>query len=169
MNIHALILRVFFSLILSAVSFQLLYAAPGDPVEVEADQLDIDQNAGTAVYSGDVRIRQGDLHINGARVEIQRNANGELSKAIAIGDRAYIRNRFEDQEGITEGQAKRITYHVAERRVELFDRAELSQGGDRFTGGKLEYFIDRGVVQARSDVEGSENQRIRMTLQPEQQ
>ena len=169
MNIHALIPRVFFSLMLSAASFQLLYAAPGDPVEVEADQLDIDQNAGTAVYSGDVRIRQGDLHINGARVEIQRNAEGELSRATAIGDRAYIRNRFEGQEDITEGQARRITYHVAERRIVLIDGAELSQGGDRFTGGKLEYFIDRGVVQARSDVEGSENQRIRMTLQPEQQ
>ncbi|XKF14582.1 lipopolysaccharide transport periplasmic protein LptA [Halomonas sp. BLK-85] len=169
MNIPALTTRVFFSLLLSAASFQVLYAAPGDPVEVEADQLDIDQNAGTAVYTGDVRIRQGDLRIDGTRVEIQRNANGELSRAIATGDRAYIRNRFEGRKEITEGKAKRITYHVAERRVVLTDRAELSQGDDRFTGGQLEYFIDRGVIQARSDVEGSENQRIRMILQPEQQ
>lgn len=169
MNMTGLIYRVFFSLLLSMACVQTLHAAPGDPVEVEADQLDIDQNAGTAVYSGDVRIRQGDLHLNGARVEIQRNANGELSRAIALGDRAYIRNRFEGQEDITEGHAQRIIYHVAERRVELVNQAELSQGGDRFTGGRLEYFIDRGIVQARSDVEGGENQRIRMTLQPEQQ
>jgi lipopolysaccharide export system protein LptA len=67
-----------------------------------------------------------------------------------------------------EGQARRIIYYLAERRVELIDRAELTQAGDRFTGGRLEYFIDREVVQARSDVEGSDNQRIRMTLQPEQ-
>ncbi|MDX1714583.1 MAG: lipopolysaccharide transport periplasmic protein LptA, partial [Halomonas venusta] len=53
-------------------------------------------------------------------------------------------------------------------RVELIDQAELTQQADRFEGGRLEYFIDQGVVQARSDVSGSEPQRIRMTLQPEQ-
>lgn len=169
MPIRALIPHVFFIIALYASSFPLLHAAPGDPIEVEADQLDIDQKAGTAVYTGDVRIRQGNLLIEGARVEILRNTDGELSRAIALGDRAYIRNRFEGQETITEGQAKRITYHVAERRVELINRAELSQGGDQFSGGQLEYFIDKGVIQARSNVDGSNNQRIRMILQPEQQ
>jgi lipopolysaccharide export system protein LptA len=150
------------------VSASTAYAAPSDPVEVEADQLDIDQRAGTAVYRGNVEIRQGEMRLRGDQVEITRNEAGELSRATAIGDRAYMRHRPDGQEELMEGQARRIIYYLAERRVELIDRAELTQAGDRFTGGRLEYFIDREVVQARSDVEGSDNQRIRMTLQPEQ-
>ncbi|MGP9797915.1 lipopolysaccharide transport periplasmic protein LptA [Halomonas sp. 86] len=138
------------------------------PIEVEADQLDLDQRAGTAVYSGDVNIRQGSMQLRGDRVEIIRNDAGELSRAIATGERAYLRNQLDDQDTPMEGWARRVVYHVAERRVELIDQAELTQAGDQFTGGRLEYFIDREVVQARSDANGSEPQRIRMTLQPAQ-
>jgi lipopolysaccharide export system protein LptA len=138
------------------------------PVEVEADRLDIDQRAGTAVYTGNVDIRQGGMQLRGERVEIERNDAGELSLATATGERAYLRHRTEGQEGVTEGWARRIIYHVAERRIELIDQAELTQQQDTFNGGRLEYFIDREVIQARSDVDGSEPQRIRMTLQPAQ-
>ena len=143
-------------------------AAPVEPVKVEADRLDLDQRAGTAVYRGNVEVRQGEMSLRGARVEIQRNDNGELSRATAFGERAYLRHQPDGQEEPIEGEARQITYHVAERRVELIDQAELNQGGDHFSGGRLEYFIDKEVVQARSDVEGSDNQRIHMTLQPEQ-
>ncbi|MFG6666761.1 lipopolysaccharide transport periplasmic protein LptA [Halomonas sp. HNIBRBA4712] len=138
------------------------------PVEVEADRLDLDQRAGTAVYSGNVNIRQGEMQIRGDRVEITRNDAGELSQATATGERAYLRNQLEGEPAPMEGWARRIIYHVSERRVELIDQAELTQRSDRFRGGRLEYFIDREVVQARSDVSGSDNQRIRMTLQPAQ-
>ncbi|UYF98556.1 MULTISPECIES: lipopolysaccharide transport periplasmic protein LptA [unclassified Halomonas] len=138
------------------------------PVEVEADRLDLDQRAGTAVYSGNVNIRQGEMQIRGDRVEITRNDAGELSQATATGERAYLRNQLENEPAPMEGWARRIVYHVSERRVELIDQAELTQRSDRFRGGRLEYFIDREVVQARSDVSGGDNQRIRMTLQPAQ-
>ncbi|WP_249978814.1 lipopolysaccharide transport periplasmic protein LptA [Vreelandella olivaria] len=138
------------------------------PVEVEADRLDLDQRAGTAVYTGNVDIRQGNMQLRGERVEIQRNDAGELSRATATGERAYLRNQLEGEDVPMEGWARRIVYHVTERRVELIDQAELIQKGDRFQGGRLEYFIDQEVVQARSDVSGSEPQRIRMTLQPAQ-
>lgn len=143
-------------------------AAPDDTVEVEADRLDLDQRAGTAVYRGNVRIRQGKMRLRGARVEIQRNDAGELSRATAYGQRAWLRHQPDGQPQPIEGEARRIIYHVAERRVELIDQAELNQGGDHFTGGRLEYLIDREVVQARSDVEGSDKQRIHMTLEPEE-
>ncbi|WP_163560184.1 lipopolysaccharide transport periplasmic protein LptA [Halomonas sp. NO4] len=139
------------------------------PIEVAADQLDLDDQAGTAVYTGDVDIRQGSLHLTGQQVEIQRNAAGELSLAVATGERAYIEQKPSPEEPVVRGWGRTIRYHVSERRVELIDRAELHQGGDTFDGGYLEYFLDRRVVQARADAEGVEDrQRVRMTLQPEQ-
>lgn len=151
-----------------AMPFTAFAQQPPPPIEVEADRLDLDQRAGTAIYSGNVHIRQGGIQLSGDRIEIQRNDAGELAKATATGERAYLRHLLEGEESPMEGWARRLTYHVAERRVELVDQAELTQRGDRFQGGRLEYFIDREVVQARSDVNGSEPQRIRMTLQPAQ-
>ncbi|TFH88056.1 lipopolysaccharide transport periplasmic protein LptA [Billgrantia azerbaijanica] len=165
------------SLLVLALGGLALASAPvmaleGDasaPIEVEADRLELDERAGTAVYTGDVNIRQGSLHLTGARVEIHRNAEGELSRAIATGERAYIEQQPSPEEPVVRGWGRTIRYHVSERRVELIDRAELHQGGDTFDGGYLEYFLDRRVVQARAEAEGvEERQRVRMTLQPEQ-
>ncbi|RDB44542.1 lipopolysaccharide transport periplasmic protein LptA [Halomonas sp. DQ26W] len=138
------------------------------PVEVEADRLDLDDAAGTAVYTGAVDIRQGTMQLTGDRVEIRRNQAGELTRATATGERAYIEQQPDPDEPVVRGWGRTIIYHVAERRVELIDQAELHQRGDTFDGGYLEYFLDRRVVQARSESEGVEGrQRIRMTLQPE--
>ncbi|CAM3554105.1 lipopolysaccharide transport periplasmic protein LptA [Halomonas lysinitropha] len=140
------------------------------PVEVEADRLDLDDRAGTAVYTGDVDIRQGSMQLTGDRVEIRRNDQGLLTLATATGERAYIEQKPAPDEPVVRGWGRTIVYHVAERRIELIDRAELHQGGDTFDGGYLEYFLDRRVVQARADAEGVEDrQRVRMTLEPEQQ
>lgn len=138
------------------------------PVLVEADRLDLDDRAGTAVYTGNVEIRQGTMQLTGERVEIQRNPAGELSRVTAHGQRAYIEQQPDPEQPVVRGWGRTIVYHVAERRVELIDRAELHQGGDTFEGGYLEYFLDSRVVQARAESEGVEGrQRIRMTLQPE--
>ena len=139
------------------------------PIEVEADRLDLDDRAGTAVYTGEVDIRQGSMRLTGDRVEIQRNPQGQLARAIATGERAYLEQQPDPDEPMVRGWGRTIIYHVAERRMELIDRAELHQGGDTFDGGYLEYFLDRRVVQASSEAEGVEGrQRIRMTLQPAQ-
>lgn len=138
------------------------------PIHIEADQLDLDDVAGTAVYTGDVDIRQGTMRITGDRVELRRNAAGELSRATARGERAYLEQQPDPDQPVVRGWGRTVIYHAAERRVELIDRAELHQAGDTFDGGYLEYFLDRRVVQARAESEGVEGrQRIRMTLQPE--
>lgn len=139
------------------------------PINVIADRLDLDDLAGTAVYTGDVDIRQGSLQVTGDRVEIRRNDAGEVSLITATGQRAYVEQRPSAEEELMRGWGRTILYHVAERRVELIDQAELHQARDTFDGAYVEYFLDRRVVQARSDVEGSERQRVRMTLNPEQQ
>ncbi|TDO12547.1 MULTISPECIES: lipopolysaccharide transport periplasmic protein LptA [Halomonas] len=140
------------------------------PIEVEADRLDLDERAGTAVYTGDVDIRQGSMRLTGARVEIQRNDQGQLARASATGERAYIEQKPAPDEPLVKGWGRTIVYHVAERRIEMIDRAELHKGDNTFVGGYLEYFLDRRVVQARAEAEGvEERQRVRMTLDPEQQ
>lgn len=158
-------------------SFALLLAMPAQalesdarsPIEVVADQLDIDDQSGMAVYTGDVDIRQGSMQLTGDRVEIERNDAGEVSRITAIGGRAYIEQQPAPDEPVVRGWGNTIIYHASERRVELIDQAELHQARDTFDGGYVQYYLDRRTVQARSEVEGRDRQRIRMTLNPEQQ
>lgn len=161
------------ALTLLLINVPQVLALEGDasaPIQVEADRLDLDERAGTAVYQGNVRIQQGSMKLTGARVEIRRNDAGQLAQATATGGRAYIEQRPEPDADLVQGWAKRIVYHVAERRLVLVDQAELHKGDDTFSGAYLEYFLDRRVVQARASAEGVEdNQRVRMTLEPEQQ
>lgn len=155
--------------ILLALPAQALEGDASAPIEVVADRLELDDRAGTAVYTGDVDIRQGSMQLTGARVEIQRNDAGEVTRVTATGERAYIEQQPAPDEPVVRGWGRTIVYHAAERRVELIDQAELHQARDTFDGGYVEYYLDRRTVQARADVEGSERQRVRMTLNPEQQ
>ncbi|OBX37271.1 lipopolysaccharide export system protein LptA precursor [Halomonas elongata] len=104
---------------------QALEGDASAPIQVEADRLDLDDRAGTAVYQGNVRIQQGSMLLTGARVEIRRNDAGQLSQAIATGQRAYIEQQPAPDESVVRGWGQRIVYHVAERRMELIDQAEL--------------------------------------------
>ncbi|WP_136248605.1 lipopolysaccharide transport periplasmic protein LptA [Halomonas borealis] len=161
------------TLLTAALATPTAQALEGDasaPIQVEADRLDLDDRAGTAIYRGDVRIEQGSMQLTGERVEIQRNDAGQLTTATATGQRAYLEQKPAPDQPLVRAWGRTVVYHVAERRIELVDQAELHKGGDTFDGGYLEYFLDRRVVQARSNAQGvSESQRVRMTLEPEQQ
>ncbi len=140
------------------------------PINVAADRLELDDRAGTAVYIGSVEMQQGSMRLTADRVEIERNNQGEVTLVTATGDseRAYIEQQPAPEDELVKGWGNTIIYHAAERRVELIEQAELHQASDTFNGAYVEYFLDRRVVQARSETQGGANERVRMTLTPEQ-
>lgn len=139
------------------------------PIEIAADRLDLDNQAGTAVYAGDVAMQQGSMKLTADRVEIERNAEGNVSRVTATGEnqRAYLEQQPAPGDPIAKGWGRTIVYHAGERRVELIRQAELHQAGDTFNGAYVEYFLDRRQVRARSDNNGNQRERVRMTLTPQ--
>ncbi|WP_458527231.1 lipopolysaccharide transport periplasmic protein LptA [Onishia taeanensis] len=142
------------------------------PIEIVADRLELDDQAGTAVYTGDVDMRQGSMQLTGQRVTITRTDQGEVSRIDATGNRAYIEQKPSPEASIAKGWGRTIIYHTLERRVELIDQAELHRGQDTFSGARVDYYLDRRVVEASSDTatdaDGEQRQRVRMTLTPQQ-
>ena len=66
---NALIRTALLALAVPLVTIALPVAAQNQaPIHVEADRLDLDQRAGTAVYTGNVDIRQGNMQLRGERV-----------------------------------------------------------------------------------------------------
>lgn len=147
-----------------------------EPINISADTLTIDDRAGTAVYTGTVKVDQGSMQLRSQRVELQRGQSGGLSQLTARegeDGRAYIEQKPSPEEPLARGWGETIIYHAGDRRVELIGSAELHQSGDTFSGGYVEYFLDTRQVNARgsqsAETQESDGGRVRMQLTPENQ
>jgi len=59
-------------------------ADPKAPVEVSADNLSVDQDSGTAVFSGNVVIGQGDLRLSAGSVRVvYSDSTGDIAQLLA--------------------------------------------------------------------------------------
>jgi len=164
-------LLVLTTLGIATFSATALESDAGAPIEIAADQLDIDDRQGTAVYTGSVDMQQGSMTLKAARVDIQRGSNGQVDQVTAKGgggERAYLEQQPGPDKELVKGWGDTVIYHAAERRVELIGNAELHQAGDTFDGAYVEYYLDSRRVQARAgqDSEGNSDGRVRMTLTP---
>ncbi|MCB5199274.1 lipopolysaccharide transport periplasmic protein LptA [Loktanella sp. TSTF-M6] len=66
-------------------------ADPNAPVEVTADNLNVDQDAGTAVFSGNVVIGQGDLRLSAPQVDVTYGADsGDIARLQASGGVTFV-------------------------------------------------------------------------------
>ncbi|MDO7631487.1 MAG: LptA/OstA family protein, partial [Loktanella sp.] len=59
-------------------------ADPKAPIEVSADNLSVDQDSGTAVFSGNVVIGQGDLRLSAGSVRVvYSDSTGDIAQLLA--------------------------------------------------------------------------------------
>lgn len=147
------------------------------PIQVEADKLDADEVKQVAIYSGNVRITQGTLRIDGQRLELREDPEGYRSGVVtaAPGQLVLFRQRRDPKtpgvEEWVEGQAERLEYDQRTDRVKLLQRAKLrrTENGeqrDELTGQVIVY----EQRSARTTVEGgptaSPDGRVRTTIAP---
>jgi len=62
-----------------------LLGGPTDPVAMQADQLDVDVGAGAAVFTGNVSLAKGDLHVTCPRIEVKFDTTPHVSWARGSG------------------------------------------------------------------------------------
>lgn len=132
-------------------------ADPDAPVEVAADNLAVDQTAGTAVFTGSVVVTQGEMRLSAPEivVEYARNPDGTLGTEVA---------RITANGGVmmvtpTEAaEAQTATYVPSESAVVMDGDVVLTQGGNTLAGQRLT--VD--LVTGTGRVEG----RVRTILQP---
>ncbi len=130
--------------------------APQDkslPVEVTAENLNVNQDDGTAVFTGDVIVGQGEMRLSAPRVLV-----------VYLEDQSGI-ERLEATGGVTlvsgddAAEAARADYHLGSGMIEMYGDVLLVQGVNALTGDKM--FVDTTAGTAR--VIG----RVKTILQPE--
>lgn len=152
-------------LLLVVVSARALESDRSQPVYVEAGSVEIDDKLGVGVYQDNVRFTQGSIRLLADEVTVYRE-NKVISKVVAKGDPATIRQMLENGKGEMKAQADKIEYIASKDRIYLYGSATLQQSGDQFKGDYIEYGLQQESVIARS--EDSSEERVKIIIQPQE-
>jgi len=126
------------------------------PLEVTSTTLEADNQAGTAVFSGDVVARQGDVTIYAGRMTIQYdNQAREVRRIVAEQDVRIV-------QGERLATAQRAEYDQASGEIVLTGEPRVHQGKNEVSGEKITVFID----QDKSIVTGNGNSRVNAVFHP---
>lgn len=122
------------------------------PVEVTADNLDVNQTDGTAVFTGNVLIGQGEMRLSAPRVLVVYKADQSgIEELRASGGVTLV-------SGEDAAEAATADYNVDTGVIEMQGDVLLVQGINALTGDKM--FVDTRAGTAR--VTG----RVKTILQP---
>lgn len=131
------------------------------PVEITAEQLDLDQAAGTAVFTGGVRVGQGALRLASDRLEVfyadpGGTGSGSVERMLATGN-VTLTN------GAEAAEAAEAVYDVAAGTVEMAGDVLLTQGTNALSSQALTIDLTAGTGRLTGRVQtiftpGSEGQ-----------
>jgi len=149
-------------------------AAKADIIEkiyIDADHMQLNIETGFSVYTGNVKIRQGELKLTGDKVTVQQN-NEEIESIIVTGKPAHYNHVTEKGENIR-AQSERMVYTAHLNKLVMTIDAQLTQPGNRVNSQKITYDTKKKIVIAggkkstSSTTPGAQtNPRVNITLTP---
>ncbi len=137
------------------------------PITIEADQAVLDEKKQTSIYTGNVILKQGGIEVRANTITVFTKA-GQLQRVIAEGDPVHYRQQQQKNDDIR-GVSQRIEYEAESKRLLLLGNAELWQGGNRFSGKRIQYDPEQEKVIANGDSDSKDNgkQRVKIIFQPQ--
>ncbi len=135
------------------------------PIEVEADSLEVRDTENMSIYSGNVRLNQGSMALRSERLVIYFNDQNELTLMELTGSPATFRQLNNQQQEMI-GQADRLEYRELESTLILLGNARLSHKGDTIESNRISINTDTESIQAGSS---DADDRVKMLIQPRQQ
>ena len=111
------------------------------PVEVAADSLTVDQDTGTAVFSGNVAIGQGDLRLSAGSVRvIYDEATGDITKLNASGGVTFVT-------ATEAAEAQTAVYDLTSGTIVLTGDVLLTQGASALSANQMTVNVNTGTAQ----------------------
>jgi lipopolysaccharide export system protein LptA len=116
-------------------------ADPKAPVEVSADNLSVDQDSGTAVFSGNVVIGQGDLRLSAGSVRVvYSDSTGDIAQLL-LTDGVTLVTDSEAAEAAT------ADYNLTTGILTLSGSVLLTQGASALSAEQMTINLNSGRAQ----------------------
>ena len=134
-------------------------------IEITAERAIRDEKAGYTVYSGDVILEQGSLHIEADKLTIFHDREA-ADRIVAVGEPAKLRQQPEIDKAFVTASARRIVYEKSRERVLLREDATIEQDGAVVSGESIDYFMAEQRVRADAAAE-DESARVQVIIPAE--
>lgn len=123
------------------VAFGTIKQDTGLPVEMTADNLSVDQATGTAVFSGNVVIGQGEMRLSAARVlVVYRAENSGIARLEATGGVTLV-------SGPDAAEADRADYSIDDGIIVMTGNVLLAQGAAALSADRMSVRLSDGTAQ----------------------
>jgi len=151
------------SLMLLSQSSWGLESDRGQPINIKADRITVNEKQGMSFYQGNVQFTQGSLRVNGDEVTVFLQ-DEILSKVIVIGNPATLVQQPGHQQKPVNAKATRMEYDAKKEIVHLLENAEVQQGPNSFAGNYIEYDTRSSMVSARKGE--TDDSRVHVIITP---
>lgn len=137
----------------TVLAFEGLRAASSEPMEITADRLEASQKDLTAVFTGNVQVSQGGMHLSAdsVRVNYAVGAQNQIDQMLASGN-VLLSTPTEAAE------AAEATYSLKDHMLVLEGNVLLTQAGNVMSGSILTVDVTNGT--------GRMDGRVKTVLQP---
>jgi len=140
------------------------------PVNLEADRVDLDDAKKEAVFEGNVTLTQGTLMIKADKIIVKQDADG-FQYGIAYGSPAHFRQKREGFDDFIEGFSERLEYDGKADKVQMFTNARIQRGRDEVRGDYISYNAITEFFQVigggkTAATPGNPQGRVRAVIQP---
>jgi lipopolysaccharide export system protein LptA len=130
----------------ASVAFGTIAQDTSLPVEVTSDDLSVDQQTGTAIFTGNVVISQGDMRLSASRVMVVYRASAEgIAKMEATGGVTLV-------SGNDAAEAERADYSIDEGTIVMSGSVLLAQGASALTADTMTIRLRDGTAQMSGNV-----------------
>lgn len=130
----------------TSVGFGAIQQDTDAPVEVTADNLSVDQNTGTATFTGNVVIGQGEMRLSAPKVRVKYNeTQSGIERLVASGGVTLV-------SGPDAAESQDADYDVAAGVIVMTGDVLLTQGLSALTSERMTVNLDDGTARMTGKV-----------------
>lgn len=123
------------------VAFGTIRQDTDQPVEVTADNLTVDQETGTAIFTGNVLIGQGEMRLSAARVLVVYRAETQgIARLEATGGVTLV-------SGPDAAESQRADYDIDDGTIVMTGNVLLAQGSSALSADRMSVRLSDGTAQ----------------------
>ncbi len=140
-------------LILLLLFSPLCHAEKADhdkPVDIEADQAQVDDAKKISTFTGKVVLTQGTMIIRSEKLVVMQDKSG-FKHGTAYGHTASFRQKREGLDEYVEGYGERIEYDTKASTVDFYVQAKVKRAQDEVRGEHVTYNSSTDIFQANNE------------------
>src|SRR3990172_8181315 len=138
-------------------------------IEIVANTSEIDDRKNITIFTGQVIVTQGSIHITGDKMTVYYNDQNDIDTLVMEGNPATYRQLPDASAVHDEARARRMEYQKTKNLIILIEQAQVKQASGSLSGQRIEYDPALSRVRATSapagkEAEPKEGERVKIVI-----